>query len=123
MLQDSDSLTYGCSRVLFKLDHLGYGEEVLHSELGSNEGLSFSKWTTDMFVCMCILAGCDYAPHIHGLGIVKAHKLVRSIRKPQQILKAVHRAYGLAVPEGYDEDFARAFLTFQHQRIYNTEVS
>lgn len=55
--EDGDSLTYGCSRVLFKLDHLGFGEEVLHSELGSNQGLSFSKWTTDMFVCMCILAG------------------------------------------------------------------
>ena len=47
---------------------------------------------------------------------------MRSVRKPQQILKAVHKTYGAAVPQGYDEAFVRAFLTFQHQRIYNTET-
>ncbi|GMI11957.1 hypothetical protein TrVE_jg13980 [Triparma verrucosa] len=119
--EDSDSLVYSCSRVLFKLDHNGEGDEILHSSLGSNQALSFSKWTQDMFLNMAILTGCDYAPHVKGIGIVKAHKLVRLCRKPEHILKALRKVYKEAVPEHYEQHFIQAFLTFQHQRIYNTE--
>jgi len=72
-----------------------------------------------MFLSMCVLAGCDYCPRVKGLGIANAHKLVKRERKPGRILTAVKMRYGAAVPEGFAESFARAFLTFQHQRIYN----
>ena len=67
--EDSDSLVYGCPRVLFKLDPQGNCEEIEHCNLGSNSNPSFANWTQEMFICMAILAGCDYAPHIKGLGI------------------------------------------------------
>ena len=122
LTEDGDSMTYGCPRVIFKLDHLGNCDEVLHEDLGRNEGLSFRSWTHDMFVYMCILAGCDYCPKVKGLGIAKAHKIVKKERKPLRILAAVTAKYGDKVPPDFEVSFAKAFLTFQHQRIFNPET-
>ena len=113
---------YGCPRVLLKLDHTGACEELLHGDLGRNQPLSFKSWTHDMFVCMCILAGCDYCPKIKGLGITNAHKIVRRERKPNRIISALIARYPPpAVPPDFPQRFARAFLTFQHQRIFNPD--
>ena len=37
--EDSDSLAYGCPRILFKLDHKGNCDMIEHCDLGANEGL------------------------------------------------------------------------------------
>ncbi len=39
---------------------------------------NFPGWTNSMFLDMCLLAGCDYLPGIHGIGIITAHKSVGS---------------------------------------------
>ncbi|GMI25080.1 hypothetical protein TeGR_g13880 [Tetraparma gracilis] len=117
--EDGDLLAYGIPRVLFKLDREGNCDEVQHADLGRNAGLSFKNWSHDMFVCMCILAGCDYCPKVRGLGIANAHKIVRREKKPSRIVSAVATRYGSDAPADFPAAFARAFLVFQHQRVFD----
>ncbi len=116
--EDSDLLVYGCPRVLFKVDFkAGKGEEIqLMRDLAMNDPLSFRHWNHDMFVYMCILAGCDYCEGIPGVGLQKAHKLVRIYRRPKKILNALQQDGKL--PERFEESFWNAYRTFRHQRVY-----
>lgn len=116
--EDSDLLAYGCPRVLFKLDFkIGKGEEIqLMKDLASNEPLSFRHWTHDMFVYMCILAGCDYCAGVPGIGLQSAHKLVRIYRKPKKIFSTLKRDGKLE--NGFEDAFIQAYRTFRHQRVF-----
>ncbi len=116
--EDSDLLAYGCPRVLFKIDFkTGNGEEIqLMCDLASNEPLSFRHWNHDMFVYMCILAGCDYCEGIPGVGIQTAHKLVRIHRKPKKLFDALKLSGKL--PESFEDSFWNAYRTFRHQRVF-----
>jgi exonuclease-1 len=116
--EDSDLLVFGCPRVLFKIDFKSCkGEEIqLMRDLVKNEPLSFRHWTHDMFVYMCILAGCDYCPGVSGIGIQTAHKLVRIHRKPKKIFNALKNDGKLE--QGFEDVFMNAYRTFRHQRVY-----
>lgn len=116
--EDSDMLAYGCPRVLFKIDFkTGKGDEIqLMRDLAANEPLSFRHWNHDMFVYMCILAGCDYFDGVPGVGIQTAHKLIRIHRKPNKIFNAL-KTSGKHF-EGFEESFLNAYRTFRHQRVF-----
>eukprot|EP00984_Skeletonema_dohrnii_P001549 scaffold486_cov148-Skeletonema_dohrnii-CCMP3373.AAC.30 len=116
--EDSDTLVYGCPRVLFKIDFdTNQGQEIqLMRDLGKNESPSFRNWTHDMFVFMCILSGCDYCDGIPGIGIKLAHKIVRVHRTPSKIFTAL-RVAGRMTRE-FEDAFWIAFRTFRHQRVY-----
>ena len=118
--EDSDLLAYGCPRVLFKLDMKTLrGDEIqIMKDLASNTSLSFRNWNQDMFVHMCILAGCDYFEGVPGVGIQTAHKLVRVNRSPHKIFNALRMTGKL--PRGFEEAFWVAYRTFRHQRVYCT---
>ena len=119
--EDSDLLVYGCPRVVFKIDFkTGKGDEIqLMRDLVTNDSPSFHNWNHEMFVYMCILAGCDYCEGISGIGIQTAHKLVRIHRKPSSIFTALKNASKF--PDGFDNMFWTAYRTFRHQRIYCQE--
>ncbi len=119
--EDGDALAYACPRVLFKLEPDGHGQEIEHYRIGENDSPSFANWSQEQFLTMCILAGCDYAPSIKNLGIVKAHKIVRAFRKPSKVLKAIHETFGPNVPPSFDVSFVKALLTFRHQRVFNPD--
>lgn len=116
--EDSDLLAYACPRVLFKIDFkTGRGDEIqIMRDLASNDSLSFRNWSHDMFVYMCILAGCDYCEGIPGIGIKIAHKYVRIHRTPSKIFKALRAAGKL--PVEFEDAFWMAYRTFRHQRVY-----
>ena len=119
--EDSDMLVYGCPRVLFKIDlDSGRASEIqLMRDLARNGTLDFKQWTHDMFVYMCILAGCDYCQGIPGIGIKTAHKLVRMNRTPKKILEALKLAG--TFPKEFEVDFFIAYRTFRYARIYSLE--
>jgi exonuclease-1 len=116
--EDSDLLAYACPRVLFKIDFkTGKGDEIqIMRDLPSNDSLSFQHWSHDMFVYMCILAGCDYCEGIPGVGIKTAHKYVRMYRNPAKIFKSL-KASG-KMPIDFEKCFWVAYKTFRHQRVY-----
>ena len=88
-------------------------------DLAMNDSPSFSNWTHDMFLYMCILSGCDYCSGIPGIGIKTAHKLVRMYRSPSKIFLALKAAGRM--PQGFKDSFWQAHRTFRHQRVYFSE--
>ncbi|POM69416.1 nuclease 1 [Phytophthora palmivora] len=68
--EDADCIPYGVKTVLFKLNQDGWGSELKRRSLGANEELSFVGWTEEMFIQLCVLAGCDYCPSIPTEGII-----------------------------------------------------
>ena len=73
---------------------------------------------------MAILSGCDYLESPPGIGIKKAqqlllhtdaHRVIKSWQSWGKTMKAPK------LPNGYLESFIKAELTFQHQRVFDSE--
>lgn len=67
---------------------------------------------------MAILSGCDYLDNIQGLGIKKAHQLMRKYKNVDKVVKFLRLDGQFKVPLGYSEACRRAELTFIHQRVF-----
>ncbi|KAL3672965.1 hypothetical protein V7S43_002265 [Phytophthora oleae] len=117
--EDSDCVPYGVKTALLKLQPDGWGTELKRRSLGANEELSFVGWTEEMFIQLCVLAGCDYCRSVPGVGIITAYKLVNQNKTPSKILKALQQQKGSAVPEDYAERFYSAILTYRHQLVFD----
>ncbi|GAQ78461.1 putative DNA repair protein XPGC [Klebsormidium nitens] len=136
--EDSDLLAYGCSTVLYKMDKYGNAEEISTERLFSSIGhgsqgpsqassgrqqggtcLSFRHFNQELFLGMCILAGCDFLPSIPGIGISKAHAVVNKYRNVDRALSRLKLDAKLVVPPGYAREYARARATFAHARVYD----
>ncbi|KAK9918966.1 hypothetical protein WJX75_008347 [Coccomyxa subellipsoidea] len=115
--EDSDMLAYGCPRVFFKMDKNGEGQEVCMADLPECRNPSFIGFTPDMFLEMCILAGCDFLNALSSIGIKKAHGHIRKYKTFIRVCKSL-RFSGVKVPREYESEFQRALWTFRHQRVY-----
>eukprot|EP00951_Prasinocladus_malaysianus_P043181 scaffold535490_cov28-Prasinocladus_malaysianus.AAC.1 len=62
------------------MDKSGDGQEVCLSDLPRCREVSMVGFSHEMFVEMCILAGCDFLKALPGVGIKKAHSLIRKLR-------------------------------------------
>ncbi|KAM1455432.1 hypothetical protein TB2_004637 [Malus domestica] len=113
--EDSDLIPFGCPRIIFKMDKFGQGVEFQYSMLHRNKDLSFSGFTKQMLLEVCILSGCDYLQSLPGMGLKRAHALIKKFTSYDKVIK--HLKYSTAsVPPLYEESFKKAILTFQHQR-------
>lgn len=118
--EDSDLIPFGCQTVLFKMDVHGNGDEFRRSRIAGCSGLDFTRFTDDMLLDMCILAGCDYLPSPVGMGLSRAHKLVKKFRHNPRRVFAQMRVDGVfTIPHGYEARFKRARIAFRHQRVYD----
>ncbi|KAL0050067.1 hypothetical protein WJX82_003781 [Trebouxia sp. C0006] len=115
--EDSDLLPYGCPRVLFKMDKAGEGQEIVAADLAQNRDPSFIGFTQQMFLEMCIFAGCDFLKALPGIGMKKAHQNVKRLKAHRKVCKSL-RFSGVSVPRDYEQGFQRALWTFQHQRVW-----
>lgn len=119
--EDGDLLAYGCKKVFFKMDNDGNGQEVDMNNLGLVKNPSFLNFTLDMFRQTCMLAGCDYLPPIQGLGIKKAAKFMAQYRNIDKVFKflRISHPHGIQLPNGFEEQFKQAELTFRYQRVFD----
>lgn len=130
------------------MDKFGQGVEFKNGKLKHNKELNLEGFTQTMLLEMCILSGCDYLQSLPGMGLKKAHalmkkfknhenvncslvKLMRSfvsvdshlifVTKSHNLMQVIkHLKYnGVDVPPLYEESFKKAILTFRHQRIYD----
>ncbi|CAB4306729.1 unnamed protein product [Prunus armeniaca] len=116
--EDSDLIPFGCPRIIFKMDKFGQGVEFQYSMLHRNKDLSFAGFTKQMLLEMCILSGCDYLPSLPGMGLKRAHALIKKFTSYDKVIK--HLKYStVSVPSFYEESFKKAILTFQNQRVYD----
>ncbi|XP_019055251.1 PREDICTED: exonuclease 1 isoform X2 [Nelumbo nucifera] len=119
--EDSDLIPFGCPRIFFKMDKFGQGVEFQYSMIEHNKEMSFTGFTKQMVLEMCILSGCDYLQSLPGMGLKKAHALIRKFKSYQRVIK--HLQYStVSVPPLYEELFKKAIWTFQHQRVYDPRV-
>ncbi|KAL8133102.1 hypothetical protein AgCh_008529 [Apium graveolens] len=116
--EDSDLIPFGCPRIIYKMDKFGQGVEFQSSHLQQNKELNLTDFTKQMFLEMCILSGCDYLQSLPGMGLKKAHALIKKFKSYDKVIK--HLKYSnVAVPPMYEEFFRKALLTFQYQRVYD----
>eukprot|EP00755_Sulcionema_specki_P010522 Sspe_Gene.46702::Locus_23413_Transcript_1_1_Confidence_1.000_Length_2314::g.46702::m.46702/K10746/EXO1; exonuclease 1 len=123
MTEDSDLIAYLTPAVLFKVDHSGNGVLVRSSRLTEVKDLSFTLFNPDMILTNFIMAGCDYLPSLHGIGIKKANKLVREYKSITRILEAIQHnpRFSTAAQQvgGYELSFLKAFFAFKHHLVYD----
>ncbi|KAL6056081.1 Rad2 nuclease, variant 2 [Balamuthia mandrillaris] len=117
--EDSDLLPFGCTRVLFKMDQQGTGQEIKLVDLGKTTAVNLSNFTHNMFRQMCILSGCDYLPSIPGLGIKKAYGLLQKYHSMERVFRYIQTDKHLIMPQDYERYFCEAELTFLHQRVFD----
>lgn len=126
--EDSDLLVYGCKSILFKLDIEGNCE---HFEIES--GLrKRSNWasikdpcikdiaglTTEKFMELCILSGCDYLENIHGFGIKKALNYIKDYTLEQTLGKIQYqRQFMGKIPADYSKKVNLIKIQFAHGLI------
>ncbi|XVF25564.1 hypothetical protein REPUB_Repub13aG0222800 [Reevesia pubescens] len=116
--EDSDLILFGCPRVIFKMDKFGQGVEFKSSLLQKNKELSFAGFTEQVLLEICILSGCDYLQSLSGMGLRRAHALIKMFKSYDKVIK--HLRYStVSVPPLYEETFKKAILTFQHHRVYH----
>lgn len=116
--EDSDLIPFGCMKVLFKMDKSGRGVEFQYEDLAKNRDLDFTSYSKQMLLEMCILSGCDYLPSLPGMGVKRAHGLMRRFRNYRKVIKHL-RYNAVCVPSDYEDMFTQAVLTFQHQWVYD----
>ena len=115
--EDSDMVPHQCKSVFFKMDNDGVGQEIRYADVVVNRELSFVGFTPDQFLEMCVMSGCDYLPSLPGVGIKRAHGLIRRFRSHDKALRNL-RFEGTPVPRRYEEGFRDALLTFKHQWVF-----
>ncbi|XP_007437596.1 exonuclease 1 [Python bivittatus] len=120
--EDSDLLAFGCKKVFLKIDKFGNGLEIDQARLGMCKQLG-DAFTEEKFRYMCILAGCDYLPSIHGIGLGKSCKLIKIANNPD-IIKVIGKMgqylkMNISVSEEYIQGFIRANNTFLYQLVFD----
>ncbi|GIL68850.1 hypothetical protein Vafri_22072 [Volvox africanus] len=66
---------------------------------------------------MCILAGCDFLTNLAGVGIKRAHAMIRKHRDFVKVVRFL-RFNGTSLPPGYEVRFQRTIWLFRHQRVF-----
>ncbi|KAG8385363.1 hypothetical protein BUALT_Bualt03G0035300 [Buddleja alternifolia] len=116
--EDSDLIAFGCPRIIYKMDKFGQGVEFKNALLQHNKDLNLAGFTHMMLLEMCILSGCDYLQSLPGMGLKKAHALMKKFKSHENVIR--HLKYnGVEVTPVYEESFKKAVLTFRHQRVYD----
>ncbi|GFP91242.1 exonuclease 1 [Phtheirospermum japonicum] len=116
--EDSDLIAFGCPRIIYKMDKFGQGVEFKNEMLQYNKELNLVGFNQMMLLEMCILSGCDYLQSLPGMGLKKAHALIKKFKNHQNVIK--HLKYSnIEVSPLYEESFRKAILTFRHQRVYD----
>uniref|UniRef100_A0A7N0U2B7 XPG-I domain-containing protein n=1 Tax=Kalanchoe fedtschenkoi TaxID=63787 RepID=A0A7N0U2B7_KALFE len=119
--EDSDLIPFGCTRIIFKMDKFGQGVQFRAEMLQRNKDICFMGFSKQMVLEMCIMSGCDYLQSLPGMGLKKAHALIKKFKSYDKAIK--HLKYSnVTIPPMYEESFKKAVLTFQYQRVYDPNI-
>lgn len=116
--EDSDLVAHGVPLVLLKLDSKnGSCVELRADALHRCSELNLAGFTQDTLLQLCVLSGCDYLPSLPGVGVKKAHALLRRFTTAASVIRHL-RFEGAAVPKGYEQRVQDAVWTFKHQWVF-----
>jgi len=118
LTEDSDLLVYQTPLVLYKYDDSTNNV----SSIEFQDVLNHLELTAEQFITMCILSGCDYVEHISQMGIKTALKMIKMFQGIDDILSHLANQPRFQVPNDWKDQFKRAFLTFQSQRVFDPRL-
>lgn len=117
--EDSDLLVYGASKVLYKMTKTGEGDLYQMKNLPALDTISMLNFSEEMFLYMCVCAGCDFFKGVKGLGLRTSHTMVKKYRTMSRLTTAIRHDPRYPVSKTFTADFARACLVFRHQTVYD----
>ena len=97
----------------------GGGSSKGKGSRGGGAPLSFRRFDAELFLCLCVLAGCDFLRSLPGVGFRRAHALCLRAGTAPRLLALLRRDARLAAPPAYVTGFVRALHTFRHARVYD----
>ena len=130
--EDSDLITYGCPKLLMKLNFSGYCKVFSQTDFQDNKTLQtdknlrvMQKMTREQFVQVCIMAGCEYLPSIQQVGIKVAlkhfEKFGFEIEKVLEGMKT-NKTFSGRIPENYLQALRKVQTLFFYQTVYDTRT-
>lgn len=112
--EDMDALTFG-SKVMLRHLHFSDAKKRPIVEIHLDEVLRESELSTDQFIDLCILLGCDYLPKIPGIGPQKAWENITRFGSIEKILESLDPVKH-QVPENFIYKEAREL--FKNPKVF-----
>lgn len=120
--EDSDLLIFGCRRLISKLNDFGECIEICRDDFHKVKTITgLENFTQEQLRLVAMLSGCDYTKGIPGVGIKTAFNLVKKYNDITRVLMAL-RAEGKTPPPTFQDEFIKADLAFQYQKVYNPQT-
>ena len=110
LTEDTDSLTFGGSNVLFKSTSVKSSSVTFKFTLYKLENiLSSLNFNQDEFIDLCILCGCDYTCTIPKIGPVNAYNIIKIHRNIDTFLNSLNslKAKTYIIPDNFNYVIAR----------------
>ncbi|KAL7315562.1 Rad2 nuclease, variant 2 [Mucor circinelloides] len=119
--EDSDLLTFGCPKIIYKMNLYGQGTEITMDQVINNENSVFYNYDIETIRHICILSGCDYLPSIKQVSLTTILKKYEQSKDTYRILYNLQYKYQKDIPRDYFEKFYLANLGFLHQWVYDID--
>lgn len=113
MTEDMDSLVFGCPRLIRKCIHKNKEKDAI-SVFQLDKILQSLDLTTEQFIELCILCGCDYCPSINKIGNITAYKLIKQHDTIENILNYNKEFKKYEIPEDYYEKYQISKTLFDY---------
>jgi exonuclease-1 len=73
-------------QIFFKMGKYGQGVGFQLSDITANKDIDFNNFSKQMILEMCIMSGCDYLPSLPGMGVKRAHGLIKRFKTYQKVV-------------------------------------
>ena len=129
---DSDLLVYNCERVVVikSTNDPCTGSEYRINDVFNEADHLLSEYTADKLTALALVCGCDFSDGITGIGWTKGVSLIRNHWNEDtpldlDVLINAAKAIGsnVVVPSNFIEQFRLGFITFKHQRVFNSSTN
>lgn len=117
--EDSDLLVFGAQCLLTKLNDTGICTRIRRGDFSKCKIAPLGLLSDAQFRMVACLAGCDYTSGIPGVGIVKAFRLVKRMGTMKKCIMSLKLEGKISVPVGFEQEYEKADISFQYQRVFN----
>lgn len=118
--EDMDTLTFG-TPVLVRHLTASDQKKLPIVEIHLKKALTLLEFSTDQFVDLCILLGCDYCDQIRGMGPSTAYKLIKEHKSIEKIMESLKAKPNSKVQIPDDWPFVEVRKLFHAPEVMNSD--
>ena len=127
--EDSDIVVFGCPTLVTKLQPGGDCSVIRINELWDKEIskgfkdkslIELAGLSHEVFIYICIMAGCDYLPSIERMGLKTGIKNFGKHKNIEKLMKflGTHKKFKERIPKHYYESVKKVHDLFLFQTVY-----